>query len=695
MRVRKSNFFTIVRIIGLFFVGLVVAVSIALSQVNLETLRGNIVAILRDATGMPVEIDGSVSWKLSLRPQVELNKVYIPNPEWAKNKNAFSADKIDVKVNLISLFRARPTIQNVKVYDAVVNIEQNSDGVYSSQSLFDKLTDKNPTKTEPAKYAFKDLGLGGLEIKGLNFNVLGTSLNVTGLNIRYFSKQDGPEYSGWIKSGDDVIPYIVSLSEYNAERKIYPVRVAMATGGDNALIANVALEGTSKAPIDFVIKGDLPNAAAVGKIFGMDWSAFPRAAVNMAGGLDRKKITLRKSSIALRGTEFDVSGTYDWGKAVPIINVKLGSQDVSLLKLFPDLYKHNGGPINRELNVFKDVPLFGEFFRDKSIDLNVALDNFVVYRGLSFQQMNLHAKVNDNRARIDLKSGFADGNLEIGIDADIAPEGSLDLQVGGIGERLYVGEILKQLNYSNLLSELPVNFELYVQAKGKDLSQVMNTITGPVYVYSVAPGYAHSTLVANMYGTDFLTSLRHSIQDLFRSEKKYNQMKISCLAVNVKLRDGLVETQNGVALETNAINVRLAGDLDLGDEKMHLSLMTVPVRGLKLSLTGKVVNSIELTGNLAEPDIKISGAAMAGKVASATGIGLLLAPLTGGIGLVAGAGIGLVAGDLLENWLADDHPCKTAMKRGAPVRRDDPEWLGMPMADLVGPVLHPQTESNL
>jgi len=234
---------------------------------------------------------------------------------------------------------------------------------------------------------------------------------------------------------------------------------------------------------------------------------------------------------------------------------------------------------------------------------------------------------------------------------------------------------------------LPVNIELYVQTNGTNLSELMQTITGPVYVYSVAPGYAHSALVAYMYGTDFLTSLRHSIQDLFSSEKKYNQIKISCLALNAKLRDGVFETQNGFAIETNAINIRLGGSLDLGGEEMKLSLTTVPVRGLKLSLTGNVVNSVEFTGNLAEPNIKISGAAMAGKVASATGLGLLLAPFTGGIGLVAGTGVGLLAGDLLENWLADVHPCETAMERGAPLYRDDPEWMGLPMAELVNSVL--------
>ena len=165
-------------------------------------------------------------------------------------------------------------------------------------------------------------------------------------------------------------------------------------------------------------------------------------------------------------------------------------------------------------------------------------------------------------------------------------------------------------------------------------------------------------------------------------------MKISCAVVNTKLRSGLIETQNGVAIETNAINVRLGGSLNLGDEEIQLSLTTVPVRGLKLSLTGNVVNSIEITGNLAEPTVRISGAAVAGKVASATGIGLLLAPFTGGIGLVAGAGVGLLAGDLLENWLADDNPCETAMNRGAPARRDDPEWMNRPVTELAAEMLN-------
>ena len=71
-------------------------------------------------------------------------------------------------------------------------------------------------------------------------------------------RNDNREYSGWVKPYDTNFPFVIQFSEYNSERKIYPVRIAFATGGE-ALIADVALEGTSKIPIDFIVRGDIPN----------------------------------------------------------------------------------------------------------------------------------------------------------------------------------------------------------------------------------------------------------------------------------------------------------------------------------------------------------------------------------------------------------------------------------------------------
>ncbi len=683
---KKQNvFFIVSRVIVLFFMGLVVAFIIAFSQLNLETLRGDVLAILKDATGLPVEIDGSVSWKLSLRPQIELNKVRVPNAEWAKHKDAFSAEKIDVTLNLISLFRDRPTIQNVKIYDATICVEQNEKGELSIKT--DKDISEKKAENVKADYPFEDPGLGGVEVKNLSLDLFGNIYSLTGFQVRYFPRDDTREYSGWIKSDNDVFPFIISLSKYNAERKVYPVRIAFATGGD-ALIANIALEGTSKAPIDFIVKGDIPDVTAVGDAFGLDIPEMPLMKVNITGGFDRTKLSFRNSSIKIKDSSITFSGDVDWSKKIPMINVSADSKRISLKDLFPEMYSREWVRPNRELNVFKDVPLFGSVFLNFNLNLHLMLDDFIIYRDFSIKDIDLKLNLKDGHARVDTTNVIGNGNVQVGGTVDIDTDGNMYVKVGGIGRNVSVGEILNQIQVKDLISDLPVNFETYLEANGKNLSEWMQTITGPVQIYSAGQGYAHSALVANIYGTDFLTTLRHSIQDLFRTEKKYNQMTISCVALNAKLRDGAFETQHGVAIETNAINVRLAGKLDLGDENLKLSLTTVPVRGIKLSLTGNVVNSIEFTGNLAEPDIKISGAAVAGKVASATGIGLLLAPFTGGIGLVAGAGVGLLAGDLLENWLADDHPCETAMEKGAPARRNDPEWLNLPMAELLNGILN-------
>lgn len=685
MKTSGNVFFTVLRLFTIMFVVLVVALVVALSQINLDTLRSSVVSVLYDVTGLPVNIDGSVSWKLSLQPQIELNNVCVENASWAKNKCAYSAKKIDVRLNLISLFRNKPTIHNIKLYDVDVNIEENSKGESSVPKL--NLQGDLSVKTEPEKYPFKDIGLGGIEIKKLNLNILNNKYDLAGFNIRVNKKKKNREYSGWVKVEKGMLPFIVSVSEYNEERRVYPLQLAIATGG-NALIANIALEGQSKLPIDFIIKGDLPDLTVLGDFFGINLSVIKNIKLDIAGGFDRQKMILRKSNITIQNTKISLDGEYDWVNKNDVINLSVYSKKVDLQDMFPGLYGRHIVSKHRKLNVFKNIPLFGTVFFGKTINIDVKLDDFIVYRNLNIQNLNLKLRSKNNHVRVDSDLSIAKGDVSFAIDADVGKDGHLWSKVAFSGQNVVIGNLLQEIYVDDFLSELPVNIELYVHANGKDLSDIMSTITGPVQVYSVGAGYAHSALVSYMYGTDFLTSLRHNIEDLFSSEKRHNQIKISCMVLNAKLRDGLLETHNGFAIQTNAINIRLVGTLNFGAEQMKLSLTTVPVRGLKLSLTGNVVNSVEIVGDLAQPDINISGASFAGKVVSATGLGLLLAPFTGGISLVAGAGLGLVAGDLLENWLADDTPCKTAMEKGAPVYEGDPDWFNEPVSDLISNMIH-------
>ena len=674
----------LLRIIAVFFMGLFVAVAIALHQINLETLRGNILSALRDATNMPIEIDGKISWKFSLRPEIELNSVRIPNADWAKNKNLFSAKKIDVRLDLISLFRSHPAIRFIKVHDAKIALEKNTDDKNSVVFNESQKPEKQPdtTKKVNEKYPVKAMPFGGLEIDNISANIYGEKYVLNSFSISNDTHGGKMEFNGWVKPYKNNLPFVIKFAEYNADRKIYPVQIAVATGGE-ALIADVALEGTSKLPIDFVVRGDIPNLKKSGDWFNIDMIQVPDMKVSIAASIDRKKISFRKSTITFGKSKFGFSGTYDWSKKTPVLNAKLTSDKIDIYKSFPEWFGVGKEWIhpNRDLNCFKDMPLFGEYLYDMEANIDLNWKDFVVFHSLDLSDLNVKLKVKDHKLRADATTEIASGNVKIALVSDISPEGVYTAKAAAHGEHIYVGEILQEIDVKNVISGLPVSLDLYLEAHGKDMSEIMKTITGPVIVYSVDKGYAHADLVEYMYGGDFLTILKQNVEDLF-SGNKHDMMKISRAIANVKLRNGKIETQNGVAVETQVMNLRLAGTLDLGKEQIQMSLASVPVSGLKLSLSGNLINALQISGNLAEPDFKLSGKAIAGKVGSAVGLGLLLAPLTGGLSIVGGAVAGFFAGDLLESWLADDHPYQTAIKEGAPSQDDDPRWMNLPIEVL-------------
>lgn len=675
----------LLRIIAFFFMGLVVAFIIALSRVNLESLRGNILSVLRDSINMPIEIDGKMSWVFSLRPEIELNDVRIPNADWANHQNMFFAKRITVRMDLFSVFSSHPVIRHVKIYDADIFIEKNSEG--KNSVVFNKSqTSEIPPytdKEEIDKYPVSQFPFGGLDIENLHADIFGNKYELVSFGIVNYVRHHNLEYSGWVKPYNRNLPFVVQFAEYNPDRKIYPVRIAFATGGE-ALIADVALEGTSKMPIDFIVRGEIPNIKQSGKWFNIDILQLPKIKVNVAGGLDRKKISFRKSSVQIAGSVLNFSGVYDWSKDKPMIDAKISSDNINIYKSFPEWYGVGKVWVHpkRELNIFHDMPLGGKFLYDLNANIEIDLKHFIVYRSLDLSNMNVKLKIKDHKLNADVDLGIASGKVKVLLLSDINEKGVYNARAAGTGENISVGEILKQINVDNIISGLPVNLDLYVQAHGANMSEIMQTMTGPVMVYSVDKGYAHADLVEYMYGGDFLTNLRHSVEDMFTGKKR-DMIKIDKAIANAKLRNGLIETQNGVAVETHVINLRLAGNLDLGKEKIEMSLASVPVRGLKLSLSGNLVNALQITGNLAEPDFKINGTAVAEKVGSAVGIGLLLSPLTGGLSIAGGVIAGLLAGDLLESWLADDNPYKTARDKGAPVKKDDPEWMKQPVKVLV------------
>jgi hypothetical protein len=676
----------------MFFVGLVVSVVIALSRVNLETLRGEIGHILSNAVGMPVEIRGEIKWRFSLTPRVALSDVAIESADWAKNKDGVHIDSVIAKLDLLSLL-GTPEIESLILTNPVVYLEQNDKGQYSLTPAADdvKEDDAQSADAHPSKFPFSaNLEIDSILLENPRLIMIDSSskseLNLREFYAKYKRGRNYMEYSGSVSVDDQEYSFIISFSALDAERKVYPIRVAIANKL-TPITASIALEQTSKLPIDFVIKGSIADAREVASHFDIQLPKIAPMTLNISGGMGHDKITIKNSDIEFGESNLSLSGFYSWANKKPQINATIKSKEFILGEVFAELYGAAKTPWkrpNRPLNVFKETPLYSEYLNIANAEIKIDFANLTAYRNLSINNIKADIKVNDGALNINTNARFMGGDIHVALDA-FDSRGALVARGAGRGRGVVVGKIPESIGEKNIVRGLPADFDFYLEGRGRDLSGLMGTITGPVQIRSSGGGTALPDMAEYLYGQDFLTSVRHSVQDMVTERDKYDKVAISCAAINLKLRNGVVETERGIALQTNAVNMRAAGRVDLGKETLDASMASTPVRGLKLSITGNVVNAMEFKGNLAEPDINFNGGSMIGRTAATAGLGMLvLAPFTGGLSLVAGAGVGFLAGDLLNNWLSDEHPCETAISKGAPEMDGDPRFLNRPLTELVG-----------
>ncbi|MCL2538625.1 MAG: AsmA family protein [Alphaproteobacteria bacterium] len=686
MRRKKRILVFILRAVMLFFGLLAVSAVIAISQIDLESLRDDVTRTLSAATGLPVEIDGAVSWKLSLRPRVSLQEVRIANAEWAKNPDFARIEQITATINLISLFTDAPAVEEMRMTRPHIFFEQNAKGESSVQIT--ERTDVGQIHHDDNTFPFDlDIGLASLELiepKVAMINPDGrTDWEFDFIKVKYKQTRNSLEYSGVIEKQGNEFSYLIVFLPLEESRKIYPLRIAIASR-ISPLVINAALEQKSKIPIDFIISGEISDLVTIGQLFNMDLPKTPALKLNISGGFDHGKLKIHKSSITSRRSDFAISGEYNWSSRRPHATIKLKSKTINMREMFPWIYApdvpwvHPGRP----LNVFKDTPLPVELLTIADADIHLDIDNLIMYREFNTMNVKSHMNIKDGSFTLEHSSKIADGDFRVAARG-AEYNGEVRIRAAARGENVNIGKLLVQLRQNNVIYGLPSNVKLYVESRATNLSELMANMTGPVQAFSVGSGQALPDITEYLYGRDFLTALRHNVTDMVTGKGKYEKMKINCVAANLKLRDGMVETERGVAAETAEINLRMHGYVDLGRERLRAAMVATPVRGLKISATNNIVNSMEFNGDLAEPELKVSGRTIVNRAVTATGIGLLLAPFTGGLSIAAGAGLGFLTSDLLSNWLADDHPCRTAMNSGAPSKPGDPEWMNRPIDELL------------
>ncbi len=675
-----------------FFLALsiiLISIVIALSQLDLENFRDELVAQTKNQTGLNVQIDGTVSWRLSLRPKIILNDIKIANADWAKNKNGLTADQLIVTLNLFSLFTSSPSVEELQLISTKLFLEMDKSGKYSMEITTQK-DSKTEEKIEHPRYPLDPLSeirylyLDRPEITYITPDKK-WSFKPTTVRISHAENRSNMEYKGYLMYNQELYPFHIVMEKLDRDRGVYPLRIQLDNSDIN-FVAHLALEKTSLMPIDFNITGELDRIEIHLGYLGINGIPdITPLKFSMNAGLDHNKLTINKLKITGYKNDVNAKLIYDWSKKKPTLSGSITSNSIDLGLLFPKLYGHpdpeKPSP-DRPLNVFMDTPIYPELLALMDANISADVKNLRIYRLMDVKNIKTNISLENNNLKLIAQSDFASGSLMAAVNGSLNRDGkSLSASASGIGTHIMAGEILASIHHADVLSGMPGDFQFYFTANGHDLSSLMSSVTGSIRIYSTDRGIAHDASFLFM-GQDFLTSVQKNVKDIFVDSKNKNDVRVQCSAINLKIRNGYVETKRGIAVESNLVNILGEGYVDLGREKLQAAMVTTPSKGLKLSLSGQIVDMMEVKGSIAEPTISVNQSGILNKTLTSTAAGLALVPLTGGISIAATAGLGLVAGTFLSSWLTDEHPCQTALQSGAPSHDDDPEFMYRPVDDL-------------
>ncbi len=671
-----KHIFRITRLVFfLFFIFLAILI-ITISQQDMEFFRDKFIKTAESTLGANVEINGKMSWKLSLKPKIVLNDVVLKQTKNTNETFILKSDRITVTIKLLSLIKRNPIISEIKFENSDIYYKNIQAKTTKNKQTFDK-------NYEISQFPFQlNFHIRAIEFINTKINYVTKTDNLTfNPDILYFSIIKNKHFiqsRGYINYKENMYPFSIKLMEYDG--KNYPLFVQIYNK-NLQLKSELNLDAIKLTPNDYKFSLDLKNLDKQMAYFGID-DIIPLIPMNITsnGVINDKYIDIKSLKIDAGNNDLNATAFIDMKKKKPEISLKIKSTRISLDEVFPSLYGVNypptPDPTDRPLNAFKDTPMYSEYIFDL-VNLGIQIDvkKLIMYRRMEATNISLKASLYDGVFNLATSNDFYKGHIETAVWARyISKEAGFTSISTSRGRDIYPGLILNSMNYYKTLVGLPSDFEFYFTANGGNLEQFMSSIDGAIHVYSTAPGTAFDA-TKYIFGSDFLTNIQSKITGIIKDNSDEKNQEIECAVVNLKVRDGISKTKKGIAVQTNMVNMLGIGEIDFVKETLNASLVSTPNKGLKISLSGNVLDVLEISGNLSDPTIKLNQSGVINKTLTAGITGAALAPLTGGLSFLALAGLGFATETVLSSWLSDENPCLTATKEGAPIEPTDPQFM--------------------
>ncbi len=609
--------------------GIVVVVVLGLvaflATFDVSQYKGLIQDQAKAATGRDVKI-GDIKLSISLTPAIVISDVVVSNAAWGSKPEMLVLKKVEASTQLIPLLQGDVRISDVSVQGMLALLEVNSAG--KQNWVFD---------VPPSSSASTPLTISGLKVDGvtLTYKDAQSSQDATVLLGPTVVKLRGDlsalelthlEFDGVkVEYKDKTQSAVLAMGETSLDAKgpIAQLGITQLAVGET----KVAYKGQG-GPMDvdlkaFKIAGD--GALNVeGTVSGQAIKAEGKIAP-IAELIAMNKPIPAKLALEALGLKIDADIVADVSKKKPVISGVMTIPELDLAKyLPPDPAAKNAKPVKPApgTKVFPADPLPWELLGSADTDLKLSFGKLTLPNGLTLDDVVIPVKLKSGKLDADgVGANILGGRLTADLGL-VQSEKRLALKLNAQG--FTAEKLANELKVTDLVTKGPVDVAVDVRGAGDSVRAIMAGLNG-----SVIGGMGESRIrndALNIIGADVIMQLLSALNPMGNKDP-YTVAK--CAVINFQIANGIANTDKGVVLVTDKMDVVSTGKVDLAQEQVDLSIKPRATTGISVGL-GDLTQSFRIGGPLADPGLKIDSK---GAVKALGTIGAAFA--TGGASLLA------------------------------------------------------------
>lgn len=606
-------------IVGVFLASILLA-ALYIAIFGWNWLRRPIEQMTLDKTGRVLAISGELqvhfAWPL---PHIRTEAVTFSNPDWSTERQMVTADAVDIAIDLPQLLRQNIVFSEVKLERPVVFLERGSGGRKNWLLDMNQQDEQASIRIDRLTLDNGLFGYDDAEQKtSIRADLSTTNTQPSGAGLVFMARG---QYKGLALKASGNGGSILGLRD---ERTPYALNVDVSVGrtGVKANGTITSLLRLSAMDMRLAMRGD-----SLAQLFPLLGIAFPETRPYATDGhIVHSEKTWRYEKFSGRVGDSDIAGTFqlDTGGKRPAMKGDLVSRLLDIADLGPLIGARPGSvqaaqqaapassqsatPMPAQARVLPDMPFKTD--RWNSVDAEVTLSAKTIRRAqqLPLEDLVAHLTLRDSVLTLDpLNFSLAGGQLNGVILLD-GRKNPIQAHARIRARKILIAKLFPTVELSKTsIGEINGDFDL--SGSGSSVGRMLASSNGKLGL--VVSGGEISRLMMEKAGLHLWEILQLKVT----GDKL---VKLRCGVADFDVKQGIMHADAAI-FDTEVTTIVATGDIDLGEEKLDLTLNQKTKNTSPVALR----SPIYVRGSLARPIVEVDKGRVAARGLGAIALGIV------------------------------------------------------------------------